>query len=78
MPRLDRLEDTMIRGAQIVMQVLSKKFDLNANLDKERKRASKDGVFQNFSHTVVSCGNFFAQRDSCFNSEDDSRRHCIN
>uniref|UniRef100_A0A915CBV2 Mediator complex subunit Med12 domain-containing protein n=2 Tax=Parascaris univalens TaxID=6257 RepID=A0A915CBV2_PARUN len=51
-PRLDRLEDTMIRGAQIVMQVLSKKFDLNANLDKERKRTTKDGVFQNFSHTV--------------------------
>ncbi|VDM39691.1 unnamed protein product [Toxocara canis] len=51
-PRLDRLDETMIRGAQIVMQVLNKKLDLNASLDKERKRGTKDGVFQNFSHTI--------------------------
>ncbi|VDK42731.1 unnamed protein product [Anisakis simplex] len=52
-PRFDRPpEEAMTRGAQIVMQILNKKLELNANLDKERKRATKDGVFQNFSHTV--------------------------
>ncbi|KAM3728669.1 Mediator of RNA polymerase II transcription subunit [Dirofilaria immitis] len=39
MPRLDRLDDTMLRGAQLVMQIMAKKMELNANLDKERKRA---------------------------------------
>lgn len=39
MPRLDRLDDTMLRGAQLVMQIMAKKMELNANLDKERRRA---------------------------------------
>ncbi|VDK69730.1 unnamed protein product [Onchocerca ochengi] len=48
MPRLDRLDDTMLRGAQLVMQIMAKKMELNANLDKERKRAgsviAKDSI----------------------------------
>ncbi|VDN32485.1 unnamed protein product [Gongylonema pulchrum] len=68
MPRLDRLDDTMLRGAQIVMQVMAKKMELNANLDRERKRgasgSAKDGggavgsasgaqaLFQQFAHNL--------------------------
>lgn len=48
MPRLDRLDDTMLRGAQLVMQIMAKKMELNANLDRERKRAgsaiAKDSI----------------------------------
>uniref|UniRef100_A0A915PR29 Mediator complex subunit Med12 domain-containing protein n=1 Tax=Setaria digitata TaxID=48799 RepID=A0A915PR29_9BILA len=48
MPRLDRLDDTMLRGAQLVMQIMAKKMELNANLDKERKRTgntiTKDNI----------------------------------
>ncbi|VDN57047.1 unnamed protein product [Dracunculus medinensis] len=52
MPRLDKMDDSMIRCAQIIMQIMAKKNELNANLDKERKRGAKEGIFQNFSHTV--------------------------
>lgn len=54
MPRLNKLDETMSRGAQIIMQVMNRKAELNANLDKERKRGSKEGAFQGFSHTTVS------------------------
>lgn len=43
----------MSRGAQVIMQILNRKAELNANLDKERKRGSKEGAFQGFSHTTV-------------------------
>lgn len=54
MPRLDHLDDTMLRGAQLVMQIMAKKVELNANLDKERRRT---GGAINTKDSIGSGGN---------------------
>ncbi|VDN01453.1 unnamed protein product [Thelazia callipaeda] len=65
-PRLDRLDDTMLRSAQLVMQIMNKKLELNANLDKERKRTGnglKDSI-SNGSNSVGSGPQSFFQQFS--------------
>lgn len=72
MPRLDKMDDSMIRCAQIIMQIMAKKNELNANLDKERKRGAKEGIFQNFSHTVVFIYYLFLKKNLfCILDNDD-------
>lgn len=55
----------MLRGAQIVMQVMAKKMELNGNLDKERKRGggvtSKDGSGSGGGSVASGTQAFFQQ-----------------